>query len=417
MCPSRAARSPPPPRRAAPASWSHITPSQSRSQVTVQILAEAGRARCATQEPWPGWNPFAAIRYDPARVDPNDVVAPPYDVVGPAERAGLAARSPYNAIHVDLPVADEAAGLDPYENAARIFRGWLDEGVVRPDTDAGLLRLQDDLSRRARAPARHDRPARRARPRSRRHRPGAAPRADDAEGPPGPALAAAQHAAQHLADLGALSGQGASRRPVARRSRAAASPLVAPPTPAGVAHELWPVTDEQHVRRASSSSAPRRPCCSPTATTATRPHGPTPAECRARNGERPGPHDLTLAFVVELSEDELSIRAVHRLLRGIAPERAHRAARAVLPHRAGAGGPRRPSGHRRSRGDRALHRRRLQALVPAPGAEPYGGRRPRREQARGGPWPAARARAQLRAGLARGDDGRAGRAVPMPSSF
>ena len=65
--------------------------------------------------------PFPAIRYDPARVDPDDVVAPPYDVVGPAERAELAARSPYNAIHVDLPVADPAAGLDPYENAARIF--------------------------------------------------------------------------------------------------------------------------------------------------------------------------------------------------------------------------------------------------------------------------------------------------------
>jgi uncharacterized protein (DUF1015 family) len=39
-----------------------------------------------------------------------------------------------------------------------------------------------------------------------------------------------------------------------------------------------------------------------------------------RNGDRPGPYDLALAFVVELSEEELSIRAIHRLVRGISPD-------------------------------------------------------------------------------------------------
>ncbi len=34
----------------------------------------------------------------------------------------------------------------------------------------------------------------------------------------------------------------------------------------------------------------------------------------------PGPYDLALAFVVELSEEELSIRAIHRLVKGIAAE-------------------------------------------------------------------------------------------------
>ena len=43
-------------------------------------------------------------------------------------------------------------------------------------------------------------------------------------------------------------------------------------------------------------------------------------ECRTRNGDRPGPYDLALAFVVELSEEELSIRAVHRLVKGISPD-------------------------------------------------------------------------------------------------
>ena len=127
--------------------------------------------------------PFAAIRYDPARVDPDSVVSPPYDVVGPVERAGLAAPSPYNAIHVELPVPDESDGLDQYENAARIFHGWLDAGIVRRDARAGLLPVPHDLPRRARAPAGDDRAARRARPRPPRHRRGARPRADDPEGP------------------------------------------------------------------------------------------------------------------------------------------------------------------------------------------------------------------------------------------
>jgi uncharacterized protein (DUF1015 family) len=44
-------------------------------------------------------------------------------------------------------------------------------------------------------------------------------------------------------------------------------------------------------------------------------------ECRARNSDSPGPHDLALAFVVELCEEELSIRAVHRVVKGISPDR------------------------------------------------------------------------------------------------
>jgi len=61
------------------------------------------------------------VRYDPARVDPDSVVSPPYDVVDPVERTRLAALSPYNAIHVELPARDESGGLDQYENAARSF--------------------------------------------------------------------------------------------------------------------------------------------------------------------------------------------------------------------------------------------------------------------------------------------------------
>ena len=47
--------------------------------------------------------PFRALRYDPRRVTPDDVIAPPYDVVGADDVAALHARSPYNAAHLENP--------------------------------------------------------------------------------------------------------------------------------------------------------------------------------------------------------------------------------------------------------------------------------------------------------------------------
>ena len=38
--------------------------------------------------------PFRGLRYDPSRVDPDAVIAPPYDVVGEDDVAALHARSP-----------------------------------------------------------------------------------------------------------------------------------------------------------------------------------------------------------------------------------------------------------------------------------------------------------------------------------
>jgi uncharacterized protein (DUF1015 family) len=38
---------------------------------------------------------------------------------------------------------------------------------------------------------------------------------------------------------------------------------------------------------------------------------------RAGNGDQPGPYDLTMALVVELSEEELAVRPIHRLLTGL----------------------------------------------------------------------------------------------------
>jgi len=81
----------------------------------------------------PRFEPFAGVRYDQDRVALDDVIAPPYDVIGPDQLAALAARSPYNVVHVDLPQAED--GLDPYTAAGRRFDSWLAEGILRTDPE------------------------------------------------------------------------------------------------------------------------------------------------------------------------------------------------------------------------------------------------------------------------------------------
>ena len=77
---------------------------------------------------------FRGIRYrDDIALD--DVVAPPYDVLSAAQAAELRARSPYNAVHVDLPVPPGAAADEEAYLARRrdVARAWRDEGVLVRD--------------------------------------------------------------------------------------------------------------------------------------------------------------------------------------------------------------------------------------------------------------------------------------------
>jgi len=84
----------------------------------------------------PRFEPFAGIRYDLDRVDLDDVVAPPYDVIDPAAQAALEARSPFNVVHIDL--ARPENGGDRYTSASCRFDEWLAAGILRTDPDPGF---------------------------------------------------------------------------------------------------------------------------------------------------------------------------------------------------------------------------------------------------------------------------------------
>ncbi|HEY3726445.1 MAG TPA: DUF1015 domain-containing protein [Solirubrobacteraceae bacterium] len=87
--------------------------------------------------------PLSALRYDPGKTDGlQAVVAPPYDVIDPHQRAELEARSPYNIVRVDLP----EGGENRYEKAARRFDQWRQEGVIVRDEAPSLWTLAQDYT-------------------------------------------------------------------------------------------------------------------------------------------------------------------------------------------------------------------------------------------------------------------------------
>jgi uncharacterized protein (DUF1015 family) len=82
----------------------------------------------------PRFEPFRGIRYDVERLDPEAVTAPPYDVIGPEERAVLVATAAENVVRIDLPVPDpDRPSEDPYALASALFRTWRADGVLVED--------------------------------------------------------------------------------------------------------------------------------------------------------------------------------------------------------------------------------------------------------------------------------------------
>lgn len=84
--------------------------------------------------------PFRALRYDPARVNLQDVVTQPYDKISPEMQERYYAQSPYNLIRVIL--GRHEAGDDDlrnvYTRAADTLRSWRDERVLKQEAEPAL---------------------------------------------------------------------------------------------------------------------------------------------------------------------------------------------------------------------------------------------------------------------------------------
>ena len=91
----------------------------------------------------PRFEPFTALRYAPD--EPlDDVVAPPYDVLSLSEVDALLARHPHNIVAVDVPL--DRDGTQRYEIAARRMQSWVDDGVLLRDALPSLTLYRMDFT-------------------------------------------------------------------------------------------------------------------------------------------------------------------------------------------------------------------------------------------------------------------------------
>ena len=83
----------------------------------------------------PRFEPFHALRF----TDNGNLgvyCAPPYDVLSDYDRQQLAAQSAHNIVHIDLPVADPPS--DAYANASHLLQSWIKDGVLQRDGEPSL---------------------------------------------------------------------------------------------------------------------------------------------------------------------------------------------------------------------------------------------------------------------------------------
>jgi uncharacterized protein (DUF1015 family) len=257
----------------------------------------------------PRFEPFQGLRYDVDRVDPNAVIAPPYDVIEPPQRAALARRHSANAVRVELPEQDTRTGLDRYQNAAHLLTEWQEEHKLR----------------------------REARPAFYAYRMTAPGGASATTGIIGALAIDAEGTGQVLPHEETLPKPKSDRLDLLRATNANLSPIwglsltpgmagtyqtdgppaVTATDDEGVRHELWVIEDEHTVEAIKTAVA-----ASPVVIADGHHRYETSLafqrERRATlGGPVPGDFDLIMALVVELSADELAVGPVHRILSGL----------------------------------------------------------------------------------------------------
>lgn len=80
--------------------------------------------------------PFAAVRYNLAKVDLSKVIVPPYDVIEADEREGFFERDPHNAIRFELTrKVSEEADAD-YAEIGETLAAWRESGILTKDSQS-----------------------------------------------------------------------------------------------------------------------------------------------------------------------------------------------------------------------------------------------------------------------------------------
>ena len=258
----------------------------------------------------PRFAAFRGLRYRAGAAPLDDLIAPPYDVVDAEERSRLAARSPYNSIHVELPAADAARGLDRYQAAAALLATWRAEGMLVADPSLSFYVYRMGYVDSA------------GQPRATLGVIGAlglepfggavVPHEQTMSAPGRDRLDLLRACQVNCSPIWGLSLAEGLTAACAAAAAAAVEHLSATDDEA-TTHEMWRIEDERAVGAITDLVAPAPVVIADghhRYETASRYR----TECRNRDETAPGGCDFIMAFVAELSPDQLALRAIHRLV-------------------------------------------------------------------------------------------------------
>ena len=254
------------------------------------------------------FEPFRGVRYDTTHADIADLTAPPYDVIDARARQELAARDPHNIVLVDLPA--EADGPDRYTVAARTFDRWLADGTLVRDDEPSFtvyrMDYRDDLGRDA-------------------HTLGVIGALELSRPDEGQILPHEHTTPKAKSDrldllratrvnLSAIWGLSLSRG-LTDHCRIDAEPDERWTDADGVTHSLWKVNESARIAAISEAVA-----ATPVVIADGHHRYETSVTYRDERREAEGTGggaDAAMIYVVELVEDELTVRPIHRLLSGV----------------------------------------------------------------------------------------------------
>jgi uncharacterized protein (DUF1015 family) len=259
----------------------------------------------------PRFEPFVALRYGRDAGELHELTAPPYDVLSDAEVEALAASHPHNIVHVDVP--RPAAGPDRYERAAALLEAWVRHGVLVPDDAPSFTLYRMEFTDAAG-----------------RHRQtvgviGALEVVDEGAGGVLPHERTTPKAASDRLDLTRATRTNLS--PVWGLSLATglSAALADPGEPLGavavdgVTHTVERVTDPARLAEIAAlvGSRPVLIADGHHRYAVSRTYRD---EVRAATGRLDTAAELTMTYVGELVENQLSVEAIHRLYRGISAD-------------------------------------------------------------------------------------------------
>ncbi len=94
--------------------------------------------------------PFKGIRYNPAKVDFNDVVTPPYDVIDASGQNFFYEKNPYNIIRLELGKKsdDDNDTNNRYTRAAQYLKEWLAAEVLVHDEKPSVYLYEQEFEAR-----------------------------------------------------------------------------------------------------------------------------------------------------------------------------------------------------------------------------------------------------------------------------